>query len=95
MLSIVSNTLQFTFIHDFEKKLQIAFNMYLGSSNVSGFDSPYELVNSVKDNHLDKSDSISKYILNEDEFTGDAVPGLDNTDINLHTTRVTTKVTKS
>lgn len=55
--------------------------MHLGSSNVSGFDSPYELVNSVKDNHLDKSDSITKYILNEDEFTGDTVPGLDNTDI--------------
>ncbi|GEM_PF-1198262 len=42
---------------------------------------PYEIVNSVLDNHLDQPNSVSKYVLDEDEFTGDAVPILYNSDM--------------
>jgi len=39
---------------------------------------PYEIVNSVLVNPTDRPDYISKYLLDEDEFTGDTVPVLDN-----------------
>ena len=45
---------------------------------------PYEIVNSVLVNPTDRPDYISKYLLDEDEFTGDAVPVLDNTDFVYH-----------
>jgi hypothetical protein len=42
---------------------------------------PYEIVNSVSANPTDRPDYISKYVFDEDEFTGDAVPVLDNSDM--------------
>ncbi len=39
---------------------------------------PYEIVNSILVNPTDRPAYISKYLLDEDEFTGDAVPVLDN-----------------
>jgi hypothetical protein len=42
---------------------------------------PYEIVNSVLVNPTDRPDYISKYDLDEDEFSGDAVPVLDNSDM--------------
>ena len=42
---------------------------------------PYEIVNSVLVNPTDRPDFISKYDLDEDEFSGDAVPVLENSDM--------------
>jgi hypothetical protein len=43
---------------------------------------PYEIVNSIslETGNTSPSDSLSKYDFNDDEFTGDAVPVLVNTD---------------
>ena len=44
---------------------------------------PYEIVNSIslEIGNISPSDSLSKFDLDDDEFTGDAVPVLVNTDI--------------
>ena len=54
--------------------------MYLGSGNIFGLIAPYEIVNSINldENHPNQSNLISKYDFDEDEFTGDSVPVLDN-----------------
>jgi hypothetical protein len=47
---------------------------------------PYEIVNSLSldEHHPSQSDPISKFDFEEDEFTGDAVPDLDNIDFVYH-----------
>lgn len=44
---------------------------------------PYEIVSSISlnDHHTIQSDPISKYDFEEDEFTGDSVPVLVNSDL--------------
>jgi hypothetical protein len=44
---------------------------------------PYEFINSISlDNHQpNQPNSISKFDFDDDEFTGDAIPALVNTDI--------------
>lgn len=44
---------------------------------------PYEIVNSIslQPGNISSSDSLSKFDFDDDEFTGDAVPVLINTDI--------------
>ena len=43
---------------------------------------PYEIVNSIslQTGNTNPSDSLSKFDFDDDEFTGDAVPALVNTD---------------
>ena len=56
---------------------------------------PFEIVNSLSLNyHSIQADLISKFDFDEDEFTGDAIPVLDNTDVFTSTTSLTANYLK-